>query len=122
MPDSAPTNPSPPGSANGNASPPPWRWLLAFLIIFIVFAALVVILIAQHQSPQVALGVPATLSTAAVVVLFRIARLARSRGDRPGSPSEQPEIVPEIRPDSPDGTTTLGSTTPEPAGGSPSAD
>lgn len=66
-------------SGHGPAEPMPWWWFVLFLIIFLVFAAVVVVLVAQGQSLKVAVGVPATLSTAALVVLHRLAALARRR-------------------------------------------
>jgi hypothetical protein len=57
---------------------PGW-WAALFLIMFLVFAALVVVLVAQGQNLALAVGVPATLSGVALAALTRLATLARRR-------------------------------------------
>jgi hypothetical protein len=52
---------------------------MLYLVLFVVFAAVVVLLVAQGQSLIAAVGVPATLSAVALGVLTRLSGLARRR-------------------------------------------
>jgi hypothetical protein len=56
------------------------RWGFAlFLVMFLVFAALVITLVTLDQPLVIAVGVPAALSAVALGVLTRLAILARRR-------------------------------------------
>ncbi|WP_327591259.1 hypothetical protein OHA25_61140 (plasmid) [Nonomuraea sp. NBC_00507] len=80
-----PQQPSPEAAAHAStgASTPveklPWWWFVSFLIIFGMFSALVVVLVANGQPLPVALGVPGALSAAALGVLSWLRRLAHRR-------------------------------------------
>jgi hypothetical protein len=60
----------------------PWWWVTLFVIVFLLFAGVVVVLVALHQNLLVAVGVPATLSGAALVVVHRLVVLSRRRQGR----------------------------------------
>lgn len=67
------------GAPTGTPEALPWWWVVLFLIMFVVFAGVVVVLVAQGQSLPIAVGVPATLSAVVLGALSRLAVLARRR-------------------------------------------
>ena len=55
----------------------PWWWAAPYVIVSVVFAAVVVYLVAHGVEPTVAIGVPAILSGVTVGGLTAAARIAR---------------------------------------------
>jgi hypothetical protein len=53
----------------------PWWWFLPYLTVMVVFTGIIVAMIVLGVTPVVAVGVPVTLSIAAVSALTRVAKI-----------------------------------------------
>lgn len=58
---------------DGSGGGLPWWWFLPYLSVLAVFTAIIAVLISVGVEPLVAVGVPVTLSVAAVSALARVA-------------------------------------------------
>ena len=59
----------------------PWGQLVVFLIVFLIFASIVLGLVVLGQNLAVAVGVPASLSAVALTVLSQLGMLTRRNRD-----------------------------------------
>lgn len=66
-----------PGSPVRSVEGLPWEQLAVFLIVFLIFASIVLALVALGQNLAVAVGVPTSLSAVALGVLSKLGMLAR---------------------------------------------
>lgn len=85
-----------PTTPQHNDRQPPWWWFLPYVLALVVFTAMIVVLIKVGVTPLVAIGVPATLSVAAVSALTRMNPATRHRRQGDDQRTEQVQPRPDV--------------------------